>query len=610
LWTSYSALDKVSIDGITRGLVSLYNPTTITRTFDYSGLGIGPHVLQVRAVNGTATVDAFITAAFFPTATQRTVIAYAYDPLYRLTQANATGALTYTFQYDYDAVGNRTTQTRTITSTQATNYVYDVANRLASVNGQAYTWDDNGNLVNDGEKTYTYDQANRLKAIDGGGIVVTYAYNGEGARLKQIVNGAPMTYTLDLVAPLVQVLVAQDSSGDTRYVYGVTRIGEQQSFGWLYHLTDALGSVRQLADDSGNVQLARGYTPYGEPLWLNGTASSRYAFTGEDYDPTVGLVFLRARYMQPTLGLFLAKDPWSGNAMRSGSMNGWNYVEENPIGYTDPQGLCRYDDTDCINLATTLMDTYDIVIEPLDVGDVCAPPGEGVPWETHELEIVQRALGLTASFLTATQHQFNTSIGGKGYIIRRVQTASGNQGTATTTFKDYARILGGIPVNYTVRTEVTDSLFEQTVENNMIGELMHELFHAYDHYNSEWFIIPLSDSTSSDPAFSNTLNADESGHCGPSAYACDDRFENFADSATIYALEYLDIASIYQRVSEYSLPGQILKDYTDQAVGGPTTPIERWNDNRARLRFLDRHFFGSSRLEELLIIHGRLSAEQ
>jgi hypothetical protein len=52
---------EVSIDGITRGLVSLYNPTPITRTFDYDGLGVGPHVLQVRAANGTATVDAFIT---------------------------------------------------------------------------------------------------------------------------------------------------------------------------------------------------------------------------------------------------------------------------------------------------------------------------------------------------------------------------------------------------------------------------------------------------------------------------------------------------------------------------------------------------------------------
>jgi len=138
---------------------------------------------------------------------------------------------------------------------------------------------------------------------------------------------------------LVQVLVAKDNSGDTRYVYGVTRIGEQQSAGWLYHLTDALGSVRQLVDGSGNVQLARGYTPYGEPLWLNGTASSRYAFTGEDYDPTVGLVFLRARYIQPALGMFLARDPWNGDTLNPITLNGFTYTSANPINRVDPSGL-------------------------------------------------------------------------------------------------------------------------------------------------------------------------------------------------------------------------------------------------------------------------------
>jgi hypothetical protein len=109
----------------------------------------------------------------------------------------------------------------------------------------------------------------------------------------------PTTYTLDLAAPLVQVLVATDSSGDTRYLYGMTRVGEQQPAGWVYHLSDArpcptlhrsvggppgVGSVRQLDDANAQVVLARGYTPYGEPLWAQGTASSRYAFTGEDYN--------------------------------------------------------------------------------------------------------------------------------------------------------------------------------------------------------------------------------------------------------------------------------------------------------------------------------------
>lgn len=179
-------------------------------------------------------------------------------------------------------MGTRTAQTATITSTRVTNYIYDAANRLSSVDGQVCTWDDNGNLVNDGNKSYTYDYANRLTNIAATGLTWSANYNGEGARLRQVSNGAVTTYTLDLAAPLVQVLVMQEAGGKTAYVYGITRIGEQQSVGWVYHLSDVLGSVRQLADVNAQVALARGYTPYGEPLWSQGVASSRYAFTGED----------------------------------------------------------------------------------------------------------------------------------------------------------------------------------------------------------------------------------------------------------------------------------------------------------------------------------------
>ena len=239
--------------------------------------------------------------------------------------------------------GNRTTQTATITSTQVTNYAYDAANRLSSVNGQPYTWDDNGNLLNDGATQYAYDQANRLISATLGTTSTLYTYNADGARVKQIVNGSPTTYTLDLAAPLVQVLSAKDNSSETRYLYGLTRIGEQQSTSWVYHVTDALGSVRQLADANAQVVLTRGYTPYGEPLWSKGTGQSAYGYTGEALDVSTGLVFLRARYMNPQLGMFTSRDPWNGDQMRPGSTSGWNYVEGNPINETDPLGLCKMD---------------------------------------------------------------------------------------------------------------------------------------------------------------------------------------------------------------------------------------------------------------------------
>ncbi len=153
------------------------------------------------------------------------------------------------------------------------------------------------------------------------------------------------TYTLDLAAPLVQVFV-EHAAHSTQYLYGVTRIEEQQPTGWAYHLSDALGrlalseaeGVRQLADGSAQVTLARGYMPYGEPLWSVGDGNSEYGFTSEDWNTVTQLVFLRARYMQPGLGMFLSHDPWDGDGLRPGSMNGWNYAEDNPINAADPSG--------------------------------------------------------------------------------------------------------------------------------------------------------------------------------------------------------------------------------------------------------------------------------
>ena len=118
-------------------------------------------------------------------------------------------------------MGNRTTSTQTITSTLVTTYTYDAANRLTSVNGQAYTWDNNGNLPNDGSKTYLYNQANQLITITATGLTWSAAYNGDGARLRQVANGVPTTYTLDLAAPLVTALTERTGATTKQYLYGL-----------------------------------------------------------------------------------------------------------------------------------------------------------------------------------------------------------------------------------------------------------------------------------------------------------------------------------------------------------------------------------------------------
>jgi len=162
-----------------------------------------------------------------------------------------------------------------------------------------------------------------------------YNYNGLGDRVSQTNNGVTTNYSLDLNTGLTQVL----SDGTNTYLYGLGRIGEQQANGFVYHLGDALGSVRQLVDVSGVVQLTRSYEPYGAALASAGNGSSTFGFTGEQLDQS-NLIFLRARFYDGGAGRFLSRDSWGGDSQVPMSYNGWVYVGNNPISFADPSGHC------------------------------------------------------------------------------------------------------------------------------------------------------------------------------------------------------------------------------------------------------------------------------
>lgn len=122
----------------------------VTRlTHSRSGTTLADYQFALDGLGNRVAVTETVQQPVLPNPLNETAM-FAYDPLYRLTNAAYSGAYTNTFGYAYDAVGNRTMQTRTITSTQVTNYLYDAANRLTQAGGVTYTWDNNGNLINDG----------------------------------------------------------------------------------------------------------------------------------------------------------------------------------------------------------------------------------------------------------------------------------------------------------------------------------------------------------------------------------------------------------------------------------------------------------------------------
>jgi YD repeat-containing protein len=136
----------------------------------------------------------------------------------RLTAADYDNGDSY--HYSYDAVGNRLTDDTP--ENGARTFTYDNANRIATLNGQAYTWDADGNLLNDSSSTYAYDSANRLTSLTSNGLTTTYRYNGLGDKLSYYrSDGNNRQYTLDLNNDLSQIL--QD--GYTSYNYGLDRLG-------------------------------------------------------------------------------------------------------------------------------------------------------------------------------------------------------------------------------------------------------------------------------------------------------------------------------------------------------------------------------------------------
>ena len=272
----------------------------------------------IPAGEGPAETTRLLDQTTISTTLTRTIV-YTYDHFYRLTgAAYSTGEF---FSYTYDPNGNRTTQT---TLTGMTVYTYDVANRLTQVDGQAYQWDNNGNLTGDGLRTFTYDTANRLTGVTGG-ITASFEYNGDGDRLAQTVNGVTTDYVLDPVG-LAQVLAATTNGQTTFYIPG---LAQQTASGWEYFAPDRLGSVRQMVDPAGTVLLAQSYAPFGNVLERSGTDSSAFGYTGEQMDPA-GLVYLRARYYQPSTGRFLTADSIIPDPLSSQGWNRYVYVENRP----------------------------------------------------------------------------------------------------------------------------------------------------------------------------------------------------------------------------------------------------------------------------------------
>lgn len=231
----------------------------------------------------------------------------------------------------------------------ATARTYDEANQLLRIveteNGSttkdwAFTFDGRGNRtqqydsINQVTKNYGYNQANELTSLG----TWSYGYNGDGLRMSKSGSLSSEQFTWDVASGLP--LLLQD--GQASFIYGpggmlLAEVKTADSATYYYH-QDRLGSVRALTTSTGSVTKRYEYDAYGkQTLPSFSLAYNPFGYTGEYTDAESGLIYLRARYYDPSTQQFLTVDPLFARTEQA-----YAYAAGSPLNLIDPTGHCPW----------------------------------------------------------------------------------------------------------------------------------------------------------------------------------------------------------------------------------------------------------------------------
>ncbi len=212
---------------------------------------------------------------------------------------------------------------------------------VTAVGAYTYTYDANGNMLTRGEWSGNWQQVwdadNRavLMTNTTSGTWASFAYDGDGKRVKKVDNGITTTV---YVGALFELNVTAGITS-TYYFANGKRIAVRNGQGLSYLHSDQLGSHSASTSVTGTLIARLGYKPYGQTAWSTATLPAEFGYTGQRYDSGDGYIYdYGARFYDEYIGRFISADtivPGAGNPQ---ALNRYSYALGNPLKYIDPTG--------------------------------------------------------------------------------------------------------------------------------------------------------------------------------------------------------------------------------------------------------------------------------